>query len=99
MSVLEQAFNFKELGEEGLDFDAIFGGGNIPAPPPAPEPVQELESSPENGATAEQPSVQDTASANAGIVPDMVSADTGNEPDLFAALAGNSEAKVPAAKP
>lgn len=100
MSELEQAFNFKELGEEGLDFDAIFGGGNIPAPPPpAPEPVQELESSPENGATAEQPSVQDTVSANAGIVPDMVSADTGNEPDLFAALAGNSEAKVPAAKP
>ena len=30
MSELEQAFNFKELGEEGLDFDAIFGGGNIP---------------------------------------------------------------------
>ena len=34
MSELEQAFNFKELGEESLDFDAIFGGGNIPAPPP-----------------------------------------------------------------
>ena len=100
MSELEQAFNFKELGEEGLDFDAIFGGGNIPAPPPpAPETVQEPESSPENGATVERPPVQDTAGADAGIVPDMVSADTGNEPDLFAALAGNSGTNVSAAKP
>ena len=100
MSELEQAFNFKELGEEGLDFDAIFGGGTIPAPPPpAPETVQEPEYAPENGATAEQPSVQDTTNTDAGIVPDMVCADTGNEPDLFAALAGNSGTNVPAAKP
>lgn len=100
MSELEQAFNFKELGEESLDFDAIFGGGNIPAPPPpVPETVQEPEYAPENGATAEQPSVQDTTNTDAGIVPDMVRADTGNEPDLFAALAGNSGTNVPAAKP
>lgn len=95
MSELEQTLNFAELGEEGLDIEAIFGSGSTPAPPPPPEPepVQEPGSAPQSDPPAEQPPVEQPSAQN------TQNADEGGGLDLLTALAAESGVETPSAKP